>query len=253
MVKVGDSWNPWVNCRPASTGCLHCFARAHLQRLHKNDPHFNPKEVTRTKRGTFNKPLRWRDQKLILTPSYADWWIRDADRWRGDAWQIIKQTTEQPPHHIFRILTKRPQRIRKHLPSNWGRGWSGVWLGVTAENQKFADKRLDILRKIPAQLRWVSCEPLLEQVNLNLKGFGFVAAGGETGPERRPADTDWFRSIRDQCKKANVPFFFLQHGGTKGCPCHRKVRCRLLDGRFHEDFPAILPRRLKASVLAALH
>ena len=112
------------------------------------------------------------------------------------------------PHHVYQVLTKRPERIRQCLPPDWGDGWPHVWLGVTVENQKAADKRLPILLDAPAALRWVCAEPLLGPLEISryLSKINWLIAGSESGPQARPLDDDWVRGLRDQCLAARVPF-----------------------------------------------
>lgn len=216
----------------------------------------NPNIVRRTT-TTFNDPMKKiKTPSSIFTCSYSDWFVKEADAWRTDAWDVIRKT----PWHQYRILTKRPERIDKSTlpadwwPDGWAKQWRHVWLGVSAEDQYFADKRMDLLRNIPTRVRWVSCEPLLAPINLNLTDFHLVVDGAETGKNARPAHINWFRSIRDQCTHAEVCYVHLQNGralnnGMK-CKCHKQPSyqpgvgcpgnvpgCRLLDGTFHQKFP----------------
>jgi protein gp37 len=134
--------------------------------------------------------------------------------------------------HTFQILTKRSERL---LSVADGLNWpQNVWMGVTVENQA-CTKRVDDLRKVQAAVRFLSCEPLLEQVELNLHGIHWVIFGGESGPKARPMESEWARSIRDQCQVADVPFFFKQWGGTVNKRGHDQA---LLDGRLFKEWPA---------------
>jgi len=208
--------------------------------------------VTRAK--GFYTPLNWKEPALVFVNSWSDFFIEEADEWRSDAWDVIWKT----PHLTYQILTKRPENIKDRLPANWGWGWDNVWLGVSAENQAMADKRIPILLSIPSSIRFVSAEPLLGKIDLGLwcmdcddymrihraegehltdagDGLHWIIAGGESGHTPRPSDIDWFRSIRDQCLSANIPFFFKQVGGSK------KVNGAwggdLLDGKIWHEFP----------------
>jgi protein gp37 len=136
--------------------------------------------------------------------------------WRDELWDLIGKC----PDLDWLLLTKRPQNIRKMLPERWGAGWPNVWLGTTAGHQKAWD-RVDALRTIPAIVRFISVEPMLEPVQVNLNGIGWVICGGETvkagqknddgTPARaRNMDPDWARSLRDQCCADGVPFFMKQ-------------------------------------------
>ncbi len=138
----------------------------------------------------------------------------------------------QADQHIFQILTKRHERLVELAPSlPWP---ENVWMGVSVENQKYAH-RVDYLRQVPAKVRFLSCEPLLGPLELDLTGVHWVITGGESGPKHRPIDAEWVRSIRDQCHDTNVAFFHKQWGGSRP-----KSKGRLLDGRTHDEMPVTL-------------
>ena len=200
-------------------------------------------------------------------------------RWRNDMWNVIACRQ----HLRFLLLTKRPQNIPGMLPTEqigapaWGDGWPNVWLGTTVENQAEADRRIPHLLAVPARVRFLSCEPLLGPVNLHriteTTGFYFnalsskigisfrgvridwVICGGESGGNARPMHPDWARSLRDQCARHGVPFFFKQWGdlipvgrvdrGAATDPAEfawqrvgKKAAGDELDGRRHQAWPA---------------
>ena len=199
------TWNPWHGCTRVSPGCKHCYMYRGKRRYGKD-----PRIVTRGK-TTFNAPLRWSKPKLIFTCSWSDWLIEEADSWRDEAWDIIRQT----PHHTYQILTKRPERIIQCLPQDWGAGWPNVWLGVSIETQNYMPRK-ETLVNIPCCMRFISAEPLLESIDFgSLKGIHWVITGGESGPDARFMDPEWARSIRKQCESAHVAFFHKQNGGNK--------------------------------------
>lgn len=169
---------------------------------------------------------------LVFTCSWSDFFIEQADEWRAEAWEIIRRT----PNLTYQILTKRPENIAARLPDDWGKGWPNVWLGVSIENQQYAH-RADELREIPALTRFISAEPLLGAILLNLKGFNWVITGGESGSGFRPADINWFRIIRDQCGHNGVQYFHKQNGGTK--KIDGVWGGRELDGRVYHEIPSI--------------
>jgi len=190
----------------------------------------DPKLIARSK-TTFYSPLKWTEPRLVFTCSWSDWFIENADEWRDEAWEVIRRT----PQHAYQILTKRPERIARHLPAGWSDGWQNVWLGVSIESQEYID-RMDLLCEIPAQVRFVSAEPLLGPLDLgDLLGIDWVITGGESGPKARPMEVEWARSVRDQCVRQGVAFFHKQNGGAK------KIAGawggRLLDGRTWDDMP----------------
>ena len=220
------TWNPWHGCIKVSTGCKNCYMYRGKLRYGQN-----PKTVMRSK-TTFNDPLRWTESRIIFACSWSDWFIEEADKWRLEAWNIIKET----PHHIYQILTKRPERIKSHLPSDWGDGWRNVWLGVSIETQEYIFRK-NIICEIPAYKRFISAEPLLGPLNLgDLSKIHWVITGGESGPRARSMNLNWVRSIRDQCRSKGVAFFHKQNGGT------RKISGtwggRFLDGRTWDQIPS---------------
>ena len=218
----GCTWNPWQGCTKVSPGCKHCYMYQGKRRWGQE-----PAIVVRSK-TTFDDPLKWRDPKLIFTCSWSDWFHKAADPWRAEAWEIIRAT----PQHTYQILTKRPERILKCLPSDWGDGWPNVWLGVSVENEDYLS-RIDLLKKAPARTRFLSLEPLLGPLSrLNLTEIQWAIVGGESGPGYRTPQLDWVRSIRDQCIDADVRLFFKQWGGPKPDSFGRE-----LDGRTWDEFP----------------
>ena len=199
------TWNPWMGCHKVSQGCKNCYMFRE-QKQYGNDPN-----VVRRSKTKFNEPLKWSESARVFTCSWSDWFIEEADPWRDEAWEIIRTT----PHLTYQILTKRPENILERLPIDWGDGWSNVWLGVSAEDQENADKRVNQLWGLPARVKFVSAEPLLDRIDFSW-AFGFidwVIVGGESGPGSRPMDIGWARQIRRQCREAGVAFFMKQMGG----------------------------------------
>jgi protein gp37 len=216
------TWNPWHGCKKVSPGCAHCYMYREKSRYGQD-----PTLVVRGK-TTFDAPVRWREAKLVFTCSWSDFFIEEADAWRKEVWQVIRQT----PQHVYQILTKRPERIVRSLPSGWP--WPNVWLGVSVENPRFY-WRAETLKKIPASVRFLSLEPLLAPMHrLPLDGVSWVIVGGESGPKCRPMHESWVTEIRDQCVVSRVPFFFKQWGGTR-----KHLRGRLLEGRTWDQMPAV--------------
>jgi protein gp37 len=212
------SWNPWQGCAKVSEGCKFCYMFRDMARYGKSATN-----VRRSAPATFNKPLKIKNPARVFTCSWSDFFIKEADEWRKDAWEIIRKT----PHITYQILTKRPERIKECLPSDWWEmgGYPNVWLGVTVENQKRADERIPILLEIPAKVRFLSVEPLLEAVMLypylsattENGGIQWVIVGGESGNDTgewryRPCGIDWIRLVVNDCLRAGVPFFVKQLG-----------------------------------------
>ena len=205
--------NFWMGCSAVSPGCEKCYMFAAQERYGRD-----PFRVTRTGGSIWKQPARWNAEARaegkrhrVFTCSWSDFFHRDADAWRGDAWDIIKRT----PYLDYQILTKRPGRIREHLPVDWGTGYPNVWLGVSVESREWL-WRLNTLREIPATVRFVSFEPLLESVApMNLAGIHWAIVGGESGPGFRPMDHQWAREIRDASRASGTAFFFKQSAAAR--------------------------------------
>lgn len=213
------TWNPWIGCSKVSPACDNCYAEQYANRFGD----FN--KIRRTSDATFYAPLKWKEPKRIFVCSLSDFFHENVPiGWFQEAITIMKKC----PQHIFMLLTKRPENmVNRLLASNLSLP-KNVWLGVTAENQEQADKRIPYLLNMPAALHFVSCEPLLGPVDLKLceedtnnpnniyedrrHYLNWVICGGESGPKARPMHPDWARSLRDQCAAARVPFLFKQWG-----------------------------------------
>lgn len=210
---TGHTWNPWRGCTKVSPGCDNCYMFAGQRR-----GGLNPEQITRTGKALWRAPYKWNTEAAaegrphrVFTCSWSDFLHPDADAWRAEAWDVIRQT----PYLDYQILTKRPGRIAYTLPADWGVGYPNVWLGVSAESKDYL-WRIDTLRKIPARLRFLSLEPLLEDLGtLDLSGIGWVIVGGESGPGFRPMELAWAHSLLDQCVKAGIPLFFKQRSAFR--------------------------------------
>jgi protein gp37 len=214
------TWNPWHGCLKVSPGCAHCYMYRDKRRYGQD-----PTLVVRSK-TSFDAPFKWKASRMIFTCSWSDFFIAEADQWRPDAWDVIRET----PQHTYQILTKRPERILDHLPDGWP--FRNVWLGVSVENPRFY-WRIERLREIQASVRFLSLEPLLAPMSsLPLGGISWVVVGGESGPGSRPMEADWVREIREHCKVARVAFFFKQWGGPR-----KDMTGRSLDGKTWNDMP----------------
>jgi protein gp37 len=224
---TGATYNPWRGCDKVSPGCAHCYMFREQRRYGRN-----PDVVVRAADATFYAPLRWQEPGLVFTCSWSDWFHEDADRWRADAWDVIRRT----PHLTYQILTKRPERALEQLPDDWGDGWPNVWMGVSIENRRFVH-RADQLRQIPAAVRFISAEPLLGPLaaELDLDAIDWLIAGGESGPGHRRMDPDWVRDLRDACLDSGSAFFLKQLGGW---PDKRGGDQALVDGRTWTEMPA---------------
>ena len=271
-----ETWNPITGCTPASEGCQHCYARRMATRLRgrcgypADDPFratFHPDRL--------GQPLKWKKPRMIFVCSMGDLFHEHVSIANGC--QVLG-AAKDAPQHKYLFLTKRPEIMmeamrffwgKKPMPKNW-------WCGITAENQQRADERIPILLQIPAAVRFVSVEPILERVNLAKylgerdsftrlpqeqgcsRSLQWCIVGGESGPGARPMHPDWARSLRDQCQSAGVPFFFKQWGAWRAGESKdfgkypddtstgqymvrvgKKAAGRLLDGREWNGMPMV--------------
>lgn len=212
------SFNPWWGCEHTSPACDHCYAEvASRRRGWKIWGKGGPRRFFGEKH--WNEPRKWDRQaaadgvrRRVFCASMADVFEdrRDLDPWREKLWSLIEET----PHLVGMLLTKRPQSILRMVPSRWGTTWpQNVWAGTTVENRICAQKRIPHLLRVPAPVRFLSCEPLLEDLGrLELSGIGWVIIGGEGGSRARPMELAWVRSLRDQYIAASVPCFVKQLG-----------------------------------------
>ena len=234
------TWNPWSGCRKVSPGCKNCYMYRDMNRYGKD-----PMIVKRASYSTFFAPQKWdkywenpRPVKYpppppgsdIFACSWSDWFIRDADEWREEAWAVARNTS-----YRYLILTKRPELIRERLPRDWGNGYPNVILGVSVENQDYL-WRAETLADIPAAKCFISYEPALGFLELSptvLKSIHWVISGGES--MGRKSNEDWFRFMRDQCTTAGIAYFHKQHGGSK--KIDGSWGGRLLDGEEWNQKP----------------
>lgn len=218
------TWNPTTGCNKVSPGCKHCYAETITKRFHTNFP--NGFEFT-LHPERLGEPLKWRKPSRIFVNSMSDLFHEQMPiNFLVQVFEVMKKAD----HHIFQILTKRHERLVELAPLlPWP---DNVWMGVSVENQKYAH-RIDYLRKVPAKVRFLSCEPLLGPLELDLTGIHWVITGGESGPKHRPIKEEWVRSIKDQCRENEVAFFHKQWGGVRP-----KSNGRLLDGVLHNAMPS---------------
>lgn len=205
--------NFWTGCKKVSPGCKFCYMYRDLERYGKE-----PTEVMRTKPQTFNKALKWKNSRKIFTCSWSDFFIEEADQWRKDAWDVIRNT----PQHNWQILTKRPERIEKCLPEDWrGKNYShnyrNVWIGVSVESDSEVD-RIEMLSDIPN--KFVSFEPLLEKLEFHddyLDYIDWAIIGGESGNDKgkyryRECQIEWIEKLIEKLRDENIPVFVKQLG-----------------------------------------
>lgn len=226
------TWNPVTGCSQVSPGCAHCYAKTFAERWRGVPGHpYEQGFDLRLWPERLEVPLRWRKPRTIFVNSMSDLFHEDIP---DEYIARVFETMREAHWHTFQVLTKRENRLAQLAPDlPWP---SNVWMGVTIENRRFVH-RADVLREVPAAVRFISAEPLLGPLDtLVLDDIDWVIAGGESGPRHRRVDPDWIRDIRDRCEADGVAFFFKQWGGPRP-----KSRGRELDGREWDELPA--PRR----------
>lgn len=239
------TWNPATGCTRVSAGCDNCYALAlaNGRLAHRYAVQPPARDTVANRADPFAvrlwperlaQPGKWRKQRMIFVNSMSDVFHRDIP---DDFVRQIFKVMLEVDRHIYQVLTKRPGRALRFVRQNASLFKDGflpnhIWLGTSVENESVA-YRVDQLRKVPAAVRFLSCEPLLGELAPDLEGIHWVIVGGESGPAHRPMDLDWARKIRDTCVDQEVPFFFKQVGGRTP-----KAGGRLLDGETWDQFPA---------------
>jgi protein gp37 len=228
------TWNPVTGCTKVSPGCAHCYAETFAERVRGVPGHpYEQGFDLRLWPDRLEQPLSWTKPRLVFVNSMSDLF---HERVPADFVTRVFDVMEQAKQHRFQVLTKRPERALELAPDlPWP---ENVWMGVSVENQRWTS-RVGVLRAIPAQVRFLSCEPLLGPLTLDLRGIHWVIAGGESGPRARPMQLSWARGVRDQCVAAGVPFFFKQWGAhdVTGRRVGKKTAGRELDGRTWDELP----------------
>lgn len=235
------TWNPVTGCDHVSPGCDNCYAERIATRFGR--PFLGAVECHPER---LDMPLRWRKPRRVFVNSVSDLFHPDVpDEFIRRVFEVMETAHE----HTFQVLTKRPQRMARLVPTFYDipddAPIANIWLGVSVENQRYADLRIPHLLATPAAVRFLSVEPLLGAVDLSIlplrvvgnllttPRIGWVIVGGESGPGARPMHVQWARDLRDQCVSANVPFFFKQWGEW-GWPAHPGDHALTVDGRLFE-------------------
>jgi protein gp37 len=229
------TWNPVRGCTKISPGCAHCYAETFAERFRGVPGHpFERGFDLRLVPEKLGEPLRWSASRRIFVNSMSDLFHEKVpDPYIADVARVMRLAN----WHTYQVLTKRAKRmvslLRGKLRSVANK--PHIWWGVSVENRQHGLPRVDLLRAAPASIRFLSIEPLLEDLGaINLNGINWVIVGGESGPGARPIQPDWVRSIRDQCLAAGVPFFFKQWGGVRKSEAGRE-----LDGAFWDELPSL--------------
>lgn len=227
------TWNPVTGCTKISPGCKHCYAERLAARLKEmgNPRYRNGFDLT-LHPDTLKLPLRWTKSKMIFVNSMSDLF---QDGVPDDYIVQVARVMEKASWHTFQVLTKRSERMRDLLNSklSFASNLAHIWWGVSVEDRRYGVPRIEHLRLANARVRFLSIEPLLEDIGeINLNGIHWAIVGGESGPGARPIQKAWVTSIQRQCAAARVPFFFKQWGGVQKSKTGRR-----LNGRTFDDIP----------------
>lgn len=241
-----DIWNPWHGCIRKSEGCAHCYMYA-IDGYRGHDG----SEIYRTKQG-FGYPVqrdrngayKVRSGEMLRVCMTSDFFLKEADAWRGEAWSIIRRR----PDVVFFLLTKRPERVDGCLPHDWGEGWENVFFNVTCENQLRADERIPILHRLPFKHKGIMCAPLIGRIDiadyLHEGQIEQVLCGGENYEGSRPCHYEWVELLSRQCRNANVSFVFcgtgsrfVKDGKTYNIPRGRRSEQAFRSGLSFEGKP----------------
>ena len=233
------TWNPVTGCTKVSPGCKYCYAESLARRLQTMHVNGYEKKFTEVRElpERLDQPKHRKSPTIYFVNSMSDLFHEKVSfRFIDRVLSVIRNTG----YHTYQVLTKRPERMaryfsRRDVPDN-------MWLGVSVENKKHGLPRIPILCGISAKTRFLSVEPLLEDLGVvDLDGIHWVIVGGESGHKARPMDKRWVISIRKQCRAQKVPFFFKQWGrwGEDGQSRNKKANGRTLNGRVWNGIPII--------------
>lgn len=227
------TWNPVRGCTKISPGCKHCYAEAFAERFrgvpgHPYEQGFDLRLVPEK----LTEPLLWPHPRMVFVNSMSDLFHEGVPE---DYIETVARIMEAASWHTYQVLTKRSARMSDLLNGklSFAAKLRHAWWGVSVEDRRYGRPRIHDLRNSPASVRFLSIEPLLEDLGtLDLSGIHWVIVGGESGPGARPMDPQWVKSIMRQCKRAGVPFFFKQWGGVQ-----KKKSGRKLLGRTYDELP----------------
>ncbi len=238
---TGSTWNPVTGCDKVSAGCAHCYAERMARRLHAMGvPKYRNGFKVTLHPEVLNAPLSWKRPHVVFVNSMGDLFHPKVPI---EFVQHVFDVMRSADRHIFQVLTKRSQRLKKVsrlLP--WP---ENIWMGVTVEHRNYT-YRIGHVRATGAAVKFLSLEPLLGPLPpLDLSGVDWVIIGGESGPGARVMKKEWVLDVRQQCREQNVAFFFKQWGGV-----NKKKAGRLLDGRTWEEMPALKTVASRQTLLA---
>ena len=233
------TWNPVVGCSKVSAGCDNCYAETLALRWGWTPKPWtieNAADNVILKPERLTQPAKWKSPRMVFVNSMSDLFHENIpDAYIADVFDVMMRAEQ----HTFQVLTKRPRRARDWFASEGASVLPNVWLGVSIESWRF-NWRADVLRTIPAAVRFISAEPLLDSLYprdspdrwLELEGIDWLIVGGESGPNHRPIEAEWVRELRREAQGYGTAFFFKQWGGRTP-----KAGGRELDGRTWDEMP----------------
>jgi protein gp37 len=229
------TWNPVRGCTKISPGCKHCYAEAFAERFRGVEGHpYEQGFDLRLVPHKLEEPLKWRKPSKIFVNSMSDLFHPDVpDDYIVDVARVMAKAN----WHQFQVLTKRADRLRAMLNGalEFAATLPHIWWGVSVEDKKHGLPRIDELRATPAVVKFLSVEPLLQNLGaVNLKGIDWVIVGGESGHGARPMEECWVQSLLEQCREQGTAFFFKQWGGVR-----KKAAGRMLNGRTYDELPVL--------------
>ena len=230
------TWNPTVGCTKISPGCKNCYAEKMAERLlaMRTPGYENGFQLTLLS-NRLDDPLSRKKPTVYFVNSMSDLFHEDVPFYYIDS---VFEVVRRAHWHTFQILTKRADRLAEYFEDRVAP--DNAWMGVSVEDRKYGLPRIDHLRQVPARVRFLSVEPLLEDLGeMDLTGIHWVIVGGESGPKARPMQPDWVLSIQEQCEEQDAAFFFKQWGGwgADGKRRAKKSNGRLINGRTYDDMP----------------
>jgi len=236
------TWNPVRGCTKISPGCQNCYAKTFAERFRGVPGHpFEQGFDLRIVPEKLGEPFQWASSRRVFVNSMSDLFHQGVS---DDYIRRVAAVMRAADWHTYQVLTKRPDRMLRLLagPLRPAAKCSHIWWGVSVENRRHGLPRIDKLRDSGAAMKFLSIEPLLEDLGeFDLSGIDWVIVGGESGPRARPLHRDWVIRIRDLCATAGVPFFFKQWGGFQ-----KSKHGRELDRRTYDEFPTMTPRSVPA-------
>ncbi len=232
------SWNPITGCTKISPGCANCYSEVMSRRLQAMGlkKYRNNFELT-LHEDDLQLPYKWKKPQMVFINSMSDLFHKDVPfKFVDKVFNVIRDNQQ----HTFQILTKRSYEMYNYMHFSMYAYIKNVWAGVSVENKRYGLRRIDDLRATSTNVKFLSIEPLLEDLGtINLTGIDWVIVGGESGNKARPMKKEWVINIKNQCESANVPFFFKQWGtwGPDGVKRNKNENGSILDGKEYKNYP----------------